>query len=438
MKKVIFIQLTVVMILLLIAEVTSAQTFAWRKITSLPTLSNIYDSYDDVFFINLNTGWVNHGSGKFYKTTNSGVSWNLVFNDTSFYFAKRISFANELFGWSGLTNGLAKTTNGGNTWVKVNIPNMPGISFPGISVINQNTVYVCSNSNGIPKFAKTTDGGSNWSVSDLNTYVLGISDCKFFNESIGFASGYNGGNYLVNSKGVVLYTSNGGATWTNRYTTNTTGVNASEIYFNHSNTIGGVVLEGTVTPSVFLKTINQGTTFSELVFSNTSYLSQALCFKDANVGWIGGSRLTTAPIFFTSNGGTTFDTTRWGKNITSFMFINDTLGFASGYNIYKYSSQIDVGINNEGKAVTKFHLAQNYPNPFNPTTKIKFSLQKAGLVTLYVYDVTGRQIQTLVNEVRPSGNYTVDFTGSSLSSGVYFYKIQSGDFVGAKRMLLIK
>ncbi|MCX6159607.1 MAG: T9SS type A sorting domain-containing protein [Ignavibacteriae bacterium] len=438
MRKVIFIQLTVVMILLLIAEVTSAQTFAWRKITSLPTLSSTYDSYDDVFFINSNTGWVNHHSGKFYKTTNSGVSWNLVFNDTSFYFAKRISFANELIGWSGLTNGLAKTTNSGNTWVKINIPNMSGISFPGISVINQNTVYVCSNSNGAPKFAKTTDGGATWSVSDLSTYVLGISDCYFFNESTGFASGYNSGNYLVNSKGVVLYTSNGGTTWANRYTTNATGVNASEIYFNHNNSVGGVVLEGSVSPSVFLKTIDQGTTFSELVFSNTSYLSQALCFKDANVGWIGGSRLTTAPIFYTNNGGTSFDTTRWGKNITSFIFVNDTIGFASGYCIYKYSNAFDVGIHNEGETVTNYSLSQNYPNPFNPTTMIKFSLLKTGLVTLTIYDVTGRQIQTLINEVRPSGNYTIDFTGSSLSSGVYFYKIQSGDFVSAKRMLLIK
>ncbi len=85
-----------------------------------------------------------------------------------------------------------------------------------------------------------------------------------------------------------------------------------------------------------------------------------------------------------------------------------------------------------------FNLSQNYPNPFNPITKINFALPKQGLVTLKIYDVTGREIQTLVNEMKQAGNYTVDFNGSYLASGVYFYKIQSGDFVSVKCMVLIK
>jgi len=85
-----------------------------------------------------------------------------------------------------------------------------------------------------------------------------------------------------------------------------------------------------------------------------------------------------------------------------------------------------------------FRLSQNYPNPFNPTTKINYALPKQGFVTLKIYDITGREIQTLVNEFKQSGYYSIDFNGSSLSSGVYFYKIQSGDFVSVKRMVLIK
>ena len=86
----------------------------------------------------------------------------------------------------------------------------------------------------------------------------------------------------------------------------------------------------------------------------------------------------------------------------------------------------------------EFNLSQNYPNPFNPTTKIKYALPKTGLVSMKIYDITGREIQTLVNEVKQAGNYTVDFNGANLSSGVYFYKIQSGDYVSVKRMVLIK
>jgi hypothetical protein len=85
-----------------------------------------------------------------------------------------------------------------------------------------------------------------------------------------------------------------------------------------------------------------------------------------------------------------------------------------------------------------FNLLQNYPNPFNPVTKINFALPRQGFVTLKIYDITGREIQTLVNEFKPSGYFSIDFDGSTLSSGVYFYKIQSGDFVSVRRMVLIK
>ena len=85
-----------------------------------------------------------------------------------------------------------------------------------------------------------------------------------------------------------------------------------------------------------------------------------------------------------------------------------------------------------------YSLSQNYPNPFNPTTKISFALPKAGFVTLKIYDILGREIKTLVNEIRQDGNYSVDFNASEFSSGVYFYRIQANDFTDVKRMLLVK
>jgi len=85
-----------------------------------------------------------------------------------------------------------------------------------------------------------------------------------------------------------------------------------------------------------------------------------------------------------------------------------------------------------------YSLSQNYPNPFNPTTKINFALPKQGLVTLKIYDVLGREVRTLVNEVKSAGQYSVDFNASEFSSGVYFYKLESGTFSETKRMLLIK
>ena len=85
-----------------------------------------------------------------------------------------------------------------------------------------------------------------------------------------------------------------------------------------------------------------------------------------------------------------------------------------------------------------FALYQNYPNPFNPRTKISYSIKDEGFVTLKVYDVLGNEVATLVDELRNAGSYEVDFDASQLSSGVYFYKLQAGDFVQAKKMLLMK
>jgi hypothetical protein len=91
---------------------------------------------------------------------------------------------------------------------------------------------------------------------------------------------------------------------------------------------------------------------------------------------------------------------------------------------------------------TVFELSQNYPNPFNPSTRIQYSLEKAAQVSLKVYNVLGLEIATLVNGSQEAGSYTVPFnanTGTlSLSSGVYFYRLEAGSFVSTKRLILMK
>jgi len=86
----------------------------------------------------------------------------------------------------------------------------------------------------------------------------------------------------------------------------------------------------------------------------------------------------------------------------------------------------------------KFSLHQNYPNPFNPATTIKFDIRNSAFTKLSVFDVLGREIQTLVNEELKTGSYSLVFDGSEYNSGVYFYRLSSGDFTETKRMLLIK
>jgi hypothetical protein len=86
----------------------------------------------------------------------------------------------------------------------------------------------------------------------------------------------------------------------------------------------------------------------------------------------------------------------------------------------------------------KFELAQNYPNPFNPTTTIEYSIPQAGVVTIKIFDILGREVTTLVNEEKQRGNHVVKFNASNLSSGIYFYKLQAGSFVQTLKMILLK
>ena len=98
-----------------------------------------------------------------------------------------------------------------------------------------------------------------------------------------------------------------------------------------------------------------------------------------------------------------------------------------------------VGVGNEPEITAdQYSLSQNYPNPFNPVTKINFSIPQSGFVSMKVYDAMGREVATLVSENKTQGTYTVKFNGADFSSGVYFVRMQAGDFSQVRRMVLVK
>lgn len=94
--------------------------------------------------------------------------------------------------------------------------------------------------------------------------------------------------------------------------------------------------------------------------------------------------------------------------------------------------------NNHNITPAQFLLEQNYPNPFNPTTIINYSLPQAGNVILKVYDVLGKEVTTLVSNYQESGSYSIEFNASTLSSGMYFYKLSSNKFSEVKKMHMVK
>jgi hypothetical protein len=132
-------------------------------------------------------------------------------------------------------------------------------------------------------------------------------------------------------------------------------------------------------------------------------------------------------------------------------FNSDSTGFNMWYtgaeaaafagNIGYATAPIDpVGIDNDEKnnKPDNFVLYQNFPNPFNPSTTIQYTISETGLVSLRIYNLLGEDVATLVNEEKPAGNHEVEFNAASLSSGLYFYKLQSGSFIEIKKMILMK
>ncbi|MBW7888718.1 MAG: T9SS type A sorting domain-containing protein, partial [Bacteroidetes bacterium] len=104
---------------------------------------------------------------------------------------------------------------------------------------------------------------------------------------------------------------------------------------------------------------------------------------------------------------------------------------------FTYSHEVEI---EAGNIPQRFSLEQNYPNPFNPTTQIRFTIPVSSFTTLKVYDIVGREVAMLVNEVKEAGSYSVQLSMNEyqLSSGVYFYTLRAGNFVATKKMLLMK
>ena len=152
-----------------------------------------------------------------------------------------------------------------------------------------------------------------------------------------------------------------------------------------------------------------------------------------------------------------FNNTIYDTSVTSRTFLQIRPGILSPNNLYywrvnstysygtsTWSSPWNfrtgaIGVNQVSEEIpAEYKLYKNYPNPFNPTTTIKFDLPKSSVVKLSVYDITGKEIETLVNEKMNAGSYETKWDGTKYSSGVYFYRLTAGDYTATTKMLMIK
>jgi hypothetical protein len=294
---------------------------------------------------------------------------------------------NENLGWAvGQFGVILKTTNGGEIWTHQNSRVVQELN--DIEFVDENYGWSIGLGGTI---LHTTNGGLNWLTqgNQVNNDLYGLS-CK--SSQIGWIAGSNG---------IVLFTDNGGGD----------PLPVEMISFKADN---------------FEYIVNLSwATSSEL--NNSGFAVER---KSETENW--------NQIAFIYGNGTTTETKYYSyqdelKNLfaSKVYYRLKQIDFNGDF---KYSNEIEVNIN----IPIKFQLNQNYPNPFNPTTTIKFQVPIKSNVSIKIYDVLGREVEVLVDEVKEAGFYNVLFDASKLASGVYFCSMQTENYSNTQKIVLLK
>ena len=410
------------------------QKTEWKKLLS-PVSSNL----TSLSFINDTTGWASGESGIIVKTSDGGRSWQIQNSNVS-SFITDIHFIDENYGWAvtvseifPFNNIILKTTNGGVDWITENFPDSSAL---------MRTIFFFDSLHGFiggSYIAETIDGGSTWTQATIDSSLLSnypVYNFIFYNKQLGYACGG-----ALDIAGVIWRTTNSGKRWSAQ------GVSADQVYdifiFDSLNAIS---LSGD--PEGFFGIAKLKTTDGGLIWINEALpifgLSFAIDFRTVNEGWsASGFQLLSSSDFGETWTGKTIPDS---AIIYDLQFVDSLTGFAVGADgvILRYVPR-PASVANETEPLTEFKLHQNYPNPFNGTTKVLFQIsdlpagrQGFRFVNLKIYDVLGNEISTLVNEEKSAGVYEIEFDGTELTSGVYFYQLKAGNYIDTKKMILLK
>jgi photosystem II stability/assembly factor-like uncharacterized protein len=406
-------------------------------------------SISDITFLDSLNGYAVTNLHYILKTTNGGDNWNIIYNDTTGNIFKRVIFLNPNIGFVGgsiISNSLyyiLKTTNGGINWFYINAP-FQSTYQADMSILNENTIWTVEDESLTGGVFLTTNGGLNWN-RQLALGNQNPTNIYFYNKNIGFISKNTGSSY-------VRKTTDGGQSWD----TIVNGEGFTDLYFIDSLT-GWKADNGTMK-----KTTNGGLNWINQQFPIT-VASGIIKFSNVNNDTIWGvGGIVSFPnnqlrgiIYNTTNGGDTWRYQIPDTNINIFEYFHNK--FSNRLVGWAYATQRGVHTVTGGndtfytsiKQISEdvpdgFRLFQNYPNPFNPISKIKYQISKISNVKLEVFDVSGRLINTLVNQKQNPGEYIVKLDASNLSSGVYFYRIQITDekggviYLETKKAILVK
>lgn len=377
-----------------------------------------------------------------YRSLDKGNTWTLLNasvpgSSCHSFFVNPLD-TNIMIATKGSSGGrVIKSTNYGATWFDlINPINLTSYGMPLEQDPNSpNTVYLAPDNAAM---RISTNYGDTW------TNLSGGEAGGIFRSPCDVVVEYGNSNVIIVGDGTtgsgfgkVWKSVNGGMNWTLINT-----VTGSEIPMIANTTIiPDIYYHSTWSSGSFWKSTNAGSNFSNL--SQTGSLWATDISKDDPTAVAYDYYGSNA--FISVNGGSSFTSTNVGSSPAAGICFFDkaNLLIQHGGGVYKLSVNYSVITSVNENVISanvpeSFSLGQNYPNPFNPATKIQYALPVSGNVSLKIYDQTGKEVSTIVSGMKNAGTYEVNFDASSYSSGLYFYKLEAGNFSATKKMLLIK
>lgn len=341
---------------------------------------------------------------------------NIDKNDSTYDIRGIVQLDSNQIVLSTYQGAIFKTKNKGDSWYFVGITPGQALIFTMALDLNKN-IWVGNGKNGV---YRSTDLGESWELKG-----------KHFTSCTSIITDKENNIYLTDASWMWKST-DAGETWSLENSFGQPGLKCSATSNDNIFVFGWY--------GWFWKSKDYGKSWTKYNYSSfgldKAFLFTSVCEASSNHYYLG----TDVGLFESSDGGETWkNVENEFKNIRINYLTKTSDGeiyMATDVGLYKNS--ILTNVSHIEEIVSEFSIEQNYPNPFNPTTTIKYSTPKHSNIEIKVFDVLGREITTLVNDIKAPGSYETSFNGRSLSSGVYYYQIKADQYFKRLKMLLVK
>lgn len=345
------------------------------------------------------------------RTSDNGMNWVPVNNGLITYSIQALVSSGTNIYTGTYNNGVNRSTNNGLNWIAVN----NGITRNDIWSLASSDSNIYAGSYN--KIFFSSNNGNIWTTildTSIHAYIRAIV--------------ISGSNIFAGTSCGVLLSTNGGLNWSQ--------VNNGLINLQiNTLTISGINIYAGTSDGLYMST-NYGILWLPIGLNNKPVVG--IANSGSNIFAATGN----SGVYFTSNNGVNWIEKNQGFINAGFiwpLFIKENYIFAGASNVWRRElSEITKTEYGNSDITYKFSLSQNYPNPFNPVTNIKYQISNTKFVSLKVFDVLGKEIETLVNEKQSAGTYEVNWNASTYPSGVYFYRLVTDGFTDTKKMILLK